>query len=268
VKLTGKTIVVTGAASGIGKATADLAEQRGAKVIRTDIQDQPGVHKVDVTDHDAVQVFAKQILEEHGAVDGIFNVAGISTWGAIDKLDHKDWRALVEVNLMGPISMLEAFVPPMMERRQGGHVVNVSSAAGLIGLPWHAAYSASKFGLRGVSEVLRFDLKRYKIGVTLVCPGAVDTPLVGTVRVAGIDQEHPVWKKQSARFAKHAKTPEQVAKNICDGVEKNKYLVYTSPEIRAAFLLQRLLPPVYEQIMMLLNGRMEAMARATRQARR
>ena len=78
---------------------------------------------------------------------------------------------MIDVNLMGPISVLECFVPPMIEAGRGGHVVNVSSAAGLFGLPWHAAYSASKFGLRGVSEVLRFDLRRHGIGVSLVCPG-------------------------------------------------------------------------------------------------
>ena len=78
---------------------------------------------------------------------------------------------MIDVNLIGPISVLECFVPPMIEAGRGGHLVNVSSAAGLFGLPWHAPYSASKFGLRGVSEVLRFDLRRHGIGVSLVCPG-------------------------------------------------------------------------------------------------
>ena len=87
------------------------------------------------------------------------NVAGISTWGSVDQLTHEHWRQMVDVDLMGPINVIEAFVPPMMAAGRGGHLVNVSSAAGLLGLPWHAAYSAAKFGLRGVSEVLRFDLE-------------------------------------------------------------------------------------------------------------
>ena len=87
------------------------------------------------------------------------NIAGISTWGTIEQLEQQHWQRMIDVNLMGPISVLECFVPPMIEAGRGGHVVNVSSAAGLFGLPWHAAYSASKFGLRGVSEVLRFDLR-------------------------------------------------------------------------------------------------------------
>ncbi len=92
---------------------------------------------------------------------------------------------------MGPISVLECFVPPMIEARRGGHVVNVASVAGLFGLPWHAPYSAAKFGLRGVSEVLRFDLRKNRIGVSLVCPGAVKTPLVGTVDIVGVDRDSP-----------------------------------------------------------------------------
>ena len=77
--------------------------------------------------------------------------------------------------LMGPIHIIECFVPQMVRRGEGGHLVNVSSAAGLLALPWHAAYSASKFGIRGVSEVLRMDLRRHNIGVSVVCPGGVAT---------------------------------------------------------------------------------------------
>src|SRR5699024_11740781 len=115
-------------------------------------------------------------------------IAGISTWGTIDRLSHEHWRRTVDIDLMGPIHVMECFVPPMIEAGRGGQLVNVSSAAGLFGLPWHAPYSAAKFGLRGVSEVLRFDLKRHHIGVSLVCPGGVDTGLVNTLEVAGSEQ--------------------------------------------------------------------------------
>ena len=110
----------------------------------------------------------------------------------------------IDIDLIGPISVIEAFVPPMIEARRGGHLVNVSSAAGLLGLPWHAPYSAAKFGLRGVSEVLRFDLRRHRIGVSLVCPGGVDTPLVGTVNIVGVDRDAPALKKMTGRFQSHA----------------------------------------------------------------
>ena len=139
------------------------------------------------------------------------NVAGIATWGAVEQLEHEHWRRVIDVNLMGPVHVIEAFVPPMVRAGRGGHLVNVSSAAGLIGLPWHAPYSASKFGLRGISEVLRFDLERHGIGVTLVCPGAVATPLVDNVQIVGVDREHPAARRLAERFGRHAHTPEQVA---------------------------------------------------------
>src|SRR3546814_20356221 len=84
-------------------------------------------------------------------MDIVMNIAGISSWGTVQSLEHSHWQRLVDVNLMGPIHVIETLVPPMIEAGRGGHLVNVSSAAGIIGMPWHAAYSASKFGIRGVS---------------------------------------------------------------------------------------------------------------------
>src|SRR3546814_14544774 len=107
----------------------------------------------------------------------VMNIAGISAWGTVQSLEHSHWQRLVDVNRMGPIHVIETLVPPMIEAGRGGHLVNVSSAAGIIGIPWHAAYPASQFGIRGVSEVRRFDLRRHGIGVRLVCPGGVDTGL-------------------------------------------------------------------------------------------
>src|ERR687886_605661 len=130
---------------------------------------------------------------------------------------------------------MSLFAPRITEARRGGHLVNVSSAAGLLGLPWHAAYSASKFGLRGVSEVLRFDLRRHRIGVTLVCPGAVRTGLVETVDIVGVDPDDPRLRRLRKLFARHAATPEQVAEKIVDGVVKNRYLVHTALDVRVMF---------------------------------
>jgi NAD(P)-dependent dehydrogenase (short-subunit alcohol dehydrogenase family) len=187
-RLSGRRCLVTGAASGIGRATALAAAQRGAHLCLTDL-DAAGMEEtvaaiegtagrviytkaLDVSDHAAVVAMAAEIHQAHGSMDVVMNVAGISIWGSIDRLTHDHWQRLIEIDLVGPVSVLECFVPPMIEAGRGGHIVNVSSAAGLLGLPWHSAYSAAKFGLRGVSEVLRFDLRRHQIGVSLVCPGA------------------------------------------------------------------------------------------------
>jgi NAD(P)-dependent dehydrogenase (short-subunit alcohol dehydrogenase family) len=190
----------------------------------------------------------------------VMNVAGISTWGAIEQLQREHWRAQVEVNLMGPIHVLSAFVPPMIAAGRGGHVVNVASAAALFGLPWHAAYSASKFGLRGVSEVLRFDLARHRIGVSLVCPGAVRTPLVGSAVIVGIDRDSPRVRKLIARFERHAKSPEHVAACILKAVERDKYMVYTSPDIAVGAFFQRVFPWPYERAMRRLNDYLVSVA--------
>jgi len=268
-ELRGKRCLITGAASGIGRATALAAATRGAELVLTDLHEDPLARVVeevraaggtvlhaaaaDVADHDAVAALGVAVHAAHGPMDVVMNVAGIATWGTIDRLEHHHWRRVVDVNLMGPISVLECFVPPMIAAGRGGQIVNVSSAAGLFGLPWHAPYSASKFGLRGVSEVLRFDLRRHGIGVSLVCPGAVRTPLTGTVTIVGVDQDRPEIRAFVERFERRAVSPEHVADCILDGVTRNRYMVFTSPDIRWSFWLQGKWAKPYELTMRAMN---------------
>ena len=264
-----KLCLVTGATGGIGAATCRALADRGARLILTDLDqtslnelaaelkgrgvDVPIVLAVDLTDASKVKEFAAQVHEKVGSIDLIFNVAGISIWGSIERLQEEHWRRLIDINLMGPVNVLSAFVPPMIKARRGGHIVNVSSAAGIFGLPWHAGYSASKFGLRGISEVLRFDLRKHRIGVSLVCPGAVATPLVETLEVVGVDRSAPSVKAVEKQFIRHAVTPEHAAKEILKGVERRKYWVYTSPDIRLGHLAQRWVPWGYEYVMRMMN---------------
>jgi NAD(P)-dependent dehydrogenase (short-subunit alcohol dehydrogenase family) len=181
------------------------------------------------------------------------NVAGIATWGSVDRLSHEQWRRTVDIDLMGPIHVIESFVPEMIRAGRGGQLVNVASAAALVGLPWHAPYSAAKFGLRGVSEVLRFDLRRQRIGVTLVCPGAVATPIIKRVDVAGIDREAMVASNLTQRFLRHAATPDDVAERIVDGITRNRYLVHTATDVRLMYAAQRFTPHIYSGVMSMMN---------------
>lgn len=164
--LRGKKTLVTGAGSGIGRATAIAASRAGAKLYLTDINEvglketvaavgsSVEMHAAfDVSDYEAVTSFASTVHESVDSLDIVMNVAGISAWGTVENLEHRHWKSMIDVNLMGPIHVMENFLPPMVKAGRGGHLVNVSSAAGLIPLPWHAAYSASKYGLRGASEV-------------------------------------------------------------------------------------------------------------------
>jgi NAD(P)-dependent dehydrogenase (short-subunit alcohol dehydrogenase family) len=273
-----KKCFITGAASGIGRATACAAAALGAELFLTDINAElldktvgeiraaggkVTLHQaVDISDFEAVRALARAIHDVAGTMDVVMNIAGISIWGTVEELQHKHWERVIDVNLMGPIHVIECFVAEMVRAGRGGHLVNVSSAAGLFGLPGHAAYSASKFGLRGISEVLRFDLERHGIGVSLVCPGAVNTPLTATIQIIGVDLETPEARKLRARFLERAVTPETAGAAIVRGVLRNDYMVFTSRDTRIGYWFQQKLGFLYERAMRKLNDRMNRAAQA------
>jgi NAD(P)-dependent dehydrogenase (short-subunit alcohol dehydrogenase family) len=251
----GKRCFITGAASGIGRATALRLADHGAELYLTD-RNADGLAQtvddarargaqvaeyraLDIANYDDVASFAEDIHARHPSMDVVMNIAGVAAWGTVDRLTHEHWDKMISINLMGPIHVVESFLPPMVAARRGGHLVNVSSAAGLIGLPWHAAYSASKFGLLGLSEVLRFDLAHHRIGVSVVVPGAVDTPLANTLEIAGVDRDDPEVSRWVDRFSGYAVSPEKAADKILAGVVKNRFLVYTSSDIRALYAFKR-----------------------------
>ena len=280
--LAGKTCLVTGAASGIGRAIALAAARDGGVLCLTDVNSE-GLRELeralqalgarvlvarafDVADIAAVRSFADAVHAQSASVDVLFNVAGIAIWGSVETLRHEDYRRVIDVNLMGPIHMIECFVPAMIRAGRGGHLVNVSSAAGLFGLPWHSAYSASKFGLRGLSEVLRFDLRRHGIHVSLVCPGAVDTGLVQTLQIRGVDSEHAALRDVRERFRAHAITPERAAETILRGLARRQYLIFTSADIRVGHFIQQKLGFAYVLAMRALNRFFEDRVRAATSA--
>ncbi|MCH8543769.1 MAG: SDR family oxidoreductase [Alcanivorax sp.] len=266
----GQRCLVTGAASGIGRAVAEALGAEGALLCLTDINEEVlaetalrlkasgatvlAAHALDIADADAVQALADELHIEHGSMDALLNIAGISIWGTVDQLSLDHWRRLININLMGPVHVMHAFLPKMIAAGRGGHLINVSSAAGLFGLPWHAAYSATKFGLRGISEVLRFDLRAHGIHVGLVCPGGVDTGLVRTIEIVGVDREDPAVQRLTARFRRHAVTPEHAAQAILRGMRRRQYMIFTSLDIRIGYWWQRKFALPYEWAMRLLNA--------------
>lgn len=275
--LAGRKCLITGAASGIGRAVAIAAAAEGAELFLTDInavglvavvtqiRDAGGTvamsRAMDIADIESMRGFASDIHARYGSLDVLMNVAGIAVWGRIEDLQHQHWRKSIEINLMGPIHVMECFVPAMIRAGRGGHLVNVSSAAGLFGLPWHAAYSASKFGLRGVSEVLRHDLKQHGIGVSLVCPGGVDTGLVNTVEVVGVNTDDDAIRRFREHFQRRAVSPEKAARAILTGIKANRYMVFTSADIRVGYWFQRKFALPYEFVMQQLNNHMQRMAK-------
>jgi len=255
-----KKVFITGAASGIGKATAVAMGALGCRLFLTDINEQ-GLLKTaaeiqekggkvcaaeafDVSDYPMMKHFASDVQERHGAMDILVNVAGIALFSQIEDMKHGDWERVINVNLWGVIHALECFVPEMIRARRGGHIVNVSSTAGLIGLPWHAAYAASKHAVVGLSEVLRYDLKKHGIAVSVICPGAVNTGLVKTAEIHANDLQ--AAQKAKARFANIAINPERVAQMIMRAVRRRRFIVLTSFDVRLFYFLKKCCPCVYQ----------------------
>jgi NAD(P)-dependent dehydrogenase (short-subunit alcohol dehydrogenase family) len=259
----GTKVLITGAASGIGRATALALGRRGAHLFLTD-RNGPGLEETarlvsppgkvlkskpfDISNYESVKAFADEIHAESGPLDIIINNAGIALYALVEDMTHEHWRKIINVNLWGPIHGIECFLPEMIKARRG-HLVTVSSTSGLIGLPLHAAYAATKFGLVGISEVLRYDLMMHNIGVTVVCPGAVDTPLKNTVEILGVDPHDPEVKALKEKFSRRTVTPERVADLIVQAVGKNRFLVLTSFDIKLLYFFKRFFFPLYHFIM-------------------
>jgi len=260
----GSKVFITGAASGIGRATAVAMARLGCRMFLTDING-PGLEETvrmitklkgevckyqafDISRFEAVKAFADEIHGKFGPMDIIINNAGIALFARIEDMTHAHWQKVINVDLWGPIHGVECFVPEMIRARKG-HIVNVSSTAGIIGPPLHAAYSSAKFGVVGLSEVLRYDLMQHNINVTVVCPGAVDTPLKNTVEILGADPNSPKVLSIKERILSHAVTPERVAGLIINAVEKKRFLVITSFDIKFAYFLKRCFFPLYHYIM-------------------
>lgn len=281
-----RTAVITGAASGIGRSLAiklgaldyrvHLADRNadGLAETRSTIEAAGGtvlsVQELDITEQETVISWANELVGEHGVPDEVHHVAGISIWGDAATMPHEKWKAVIDVNLMGSIHVVEAFTPHLQvdkatRKTPRRKLVFVSSAAGIIGLPWHAAYSASKGGVIGMCEVLRFDLAPKGVDVHVVAPGAVNTPLVSTIDIDGVDQSNKRVQKAKGLFQGHAKSPDQVADSIIKGVRKKKYLITTSGDITVARWAQVNAPFAYRGAMKGIN---KAFQWAAKDARR
>jgi 2-hydroxycyclohexanecarboxyl-CoA dehydrogenase len=194
-QLQGKTAVVTGAASGIGRATAEKLAAAGAHVLLGDIAIEAGeavaarareqghradFFRLDVTDPNSIEAFRRDALTKAKQVDIVANVAGWDRTEPFIKNTPDFWRKVVDLNLMGPIMVTRAFIEPMMERR-AGKVVSVASDAGRVGSLGETVYSAAKGGVIAFTKSLAREMARHNITVNCVCPGPTDTPLLAAV---------------------------------------------------------------------------------------
>ncbi len=268
-EIQGSKALITGAAGGIGRATAIAMARSGARLFLTDIN-QKGLEETshmisrdggevckfkafDISKYEDVKAFSDEIHRDFGPLDILVNVAGIALFAQLEDMSHDHWKKVIAVNLWGVIHGIECFVPEMISARRG-HVVSVSSTAGIIGLPWHAVYAGTKHALVGISEVLRYDLKKHNIGVSVICPGAVKTGMVNTVEILA-DQD--AVAKGRRMFLKVAIPPEKIAEQIIRVIKKNKFLLITSLDIKILFFLKRYISPLYHLIMRLISWYMD-----------
>ncbi|WP_246256985.1 SDR family oxidoreductase [Amycolatopsis anabasis] len=257
----GRLVVITGAGSGIGRATALAFAAEGADLVVTDINAQAAAetanlvrakgvtaaeYTVDSSDGDAVAEFAKRVRAEHGVPDIVVNNAGIGMSGPFLDTSLADWEKIIDVNLWGVIHGCRAFAEQLVERGEGGQIVNLASMAAYLPSKILPAYSTTKSAVLMLSECLRAELAEHGIGVTAICPGIVHTNITNTTRFVGVDavEQRRRQKSSTSLYAKRKFGPEKVARDILRAVERNSALAPSTPEAKAALVLSRLTPGV------------------------
>jgi NAD(P)-dependent dehydrogenase (short-subunit alcohol dehydrogenase family)/pimeloyl-ACP methyl ester carboxylesterase len=259
-RFAGQLVLVTGAGSGIGRATSFAFAEAGARVIAVDRDAQAAsrtaelsrllgagaawAETVDVSDEQAMEKLAARTAAEHGVVDILVNNAGIGMSGSFLTTSTDDWRKVLDVNLWGVIHGCRAFAQQMVDRGQGGHIVNTASAAAYQPSRALPAYSTSKSAVLMLSECLRAELAAHGIGVTAICPGLVNTNITATAHFTGTSEseQERLRAKSSRLYRIRNYPPEKVADALLDGVLRNAAVVPVTPEARGAHLLARLSP--------------------------
>ena len=246
-----KVVLVTGGASGIGRALGAELGQRGARVVFADL-DADGAESaarqcreqgadvgsiaLDVTDLEAFRKQVDELVQSHGRIDILFNNAGIGVTGEFRDLPSDAWSRVLEVNLKGVIHGIQAVYPHMI--RQGhGHIANTACVAGLVPLPMTSAYSASKHAVVGLSGSMRAEAAREGVRVSVICPGIVDTDMFDSIEYFGVDKQALISPVGGAMM-----TPEICAKKILRGVEKNRAVILIGLHARLMWWLYRLAP--------------------------
>jgi 2-hydroxycyclohexanecarboxyl-CoA dehydrogenase len=251
----GSLVVITGAGSGIGAATAIRYAQDGSTVVAVDIDEtsakeiaeqcrrwspRSSSHQCDVADAYAVQTLADAVADQHGAIDILVNNAGVGVGGPFLDTTADDWEWLRSINIDGVLHGFRSFGQAMVRRRHG-QIVNIASGAAYMPNHRMATYCASKAAVVMFSRCMRAEWRRHNVGVSVVCPGVINTPILSHTRLRGsvVDE-----KDRLARAFKLGHKPDSVAKAVTKVAERNRAMASVGVEARVAYHALRLLPPL------------------------
>ncbi len=257
-KLQDRVVMVTGAGSGIGRATALAFAKEGARIAACDVDQgrldglakELGdrcllVRTVDVSDRGQMKAFADAVHAVVPAADVIVNNAGVGLGGTFLDTSLDDWDWILGINLKGVVHGCHFFIPKMVERGAGGHVINISSILGIYPAPSVSAYVATKFAVRGMSLSLRSELEPHKIGVTAICPGLIATQIVADGRRAG---DVGARKNKVVEAFKRGAPPSKVADAILDAVRTNPAVRTVGADAMLIAALTRVAPRVMAKL--------------------
>jgi 3-dehydrosphinganine reductase len=248
-KFKDKWVLITGGSSGIGLAVAKLFAKEGANLLllardvghlknaeenvaanKIDPDQKVLTYSVDVSQQAAVEEAIEQIETQFGTPDYLINSAGMTHPGYFHELDLDIFRLMMEVNYLGTVYLTHAVVPGMIKRR-AGHIVNISSIAGFLGVFGYTAYGASKYAVRGFSDVLRVEMKQYGIHVSVVFPPDTQTPQLD------YDNQFKPFETKALEGNSPALLPEEVARVTVNGILKNKYIICPGFQSKLLFWL-------------------------------
>ncbi len=255
-----KLALVTGAGSGIGRATALHLGKLGARLVICDrnpvaLQDtvrlladigaEAHPETADVSDWQAMQGLAQRVHASHGTLDILVNNAGVATAGDFLSTPIEDWHWVMGINLMGVVHGCKAFGAAMADAGRG-HIVNIASAAGYYAAPDMSAYAASKHAVMGLTESLRVEMAARGIGVSAICPGVINTNIVAASRMHGATAQ--AQDKLVSLYKRRNYGPEHVADAVIDAILHNRAVVPVSPEAWALYAGKRLMPGMFDVV--------------------
>ena len=269
--LAGRVAVVTGAASGIGRAVAVELARRGCALALVDLNEtglaetadrvraagrKVSVHVVDVSDRSRMESLPAEVLAEHGHVHVVVNNAGVSVSGKLADQSLDDFAWIVGINFWGVVYGCKLFLPHLLAEDEG-HIVNISSLFGLVGIPTQVSYNATKYAVRGISEALISELSGTRVGVTCVHPGGIRTNIVRASRTSTA-QDAEDKRNTADAFERFAMAPEKAARKIVRAIERDSARVRIGVETYLGDWLKRLFPVATQRLVGWLWRRREA----------